>query len=68
MLVLIFSKTNPFAEKYFNTSGNAKGSQANGDGVFLKKRAYSLVMAVARPDWDAPAPKAATVKATVKKK
>ena len=51
-----------------NTSGDSKGSQANGDGVFLKKRAYSLVMSVARPDWDAPAPKAATVKATVKKK
>jgi cell wall-associated NlpC family hydrolase len=50
-----------------NTSGSSKGSQANGDGVFLKKRAYSLVMSVARPDWDAPAPKAATVKAVVKK-
>jgi hypothetical protein len=47
--------------------------------VFLKKRAYSLVMSVARPDWDAPAPapvkkaapakKAAPVKkAAVKKK
>ena len=30
-----------------NTSD--KGSQANGDGVYLKKRAYSLVMGVARP-------------------
>ena len=57
-----------------NTSGDSKGSQANGDGVFLKKRAYSLVMSVARPDWDTPAPKAAPakkaapVKAAVKKK
>jgi hypothetical protein len=32
-----------------NTSGDTKGSQANGDGVYLKKRAYSLVMGVARP-------------------
>jgi len=32
-----------------NTAGNNKGSQSNGDGVYLKKRAYSLVMAVARP-------------------
>ena len=31
-----------------NTSSN-KGSQSNGDGVYLKKRAYSLVMGVARP-------------------
>lgn len=32
-----------------NTSGSAKGSQSNGDGVYLKKRAYSLIMGVARP-------------------
>ena len=32
-----------------NTSGDSKGSQSNGDGVFLKKRSYSLVMGVARP-------------------
>jgi hypothetical protein len=32
-----------------NTSGDKKGSQANGDGVYTKKRAYSLVMGVARP-------------------
>jgi hypothetical protein len=32
-----------------NTSADKKGSQANGDGVYQKKRAYSLVMAVARP-------------------
>lgn len=32
-----------------NTSGNTKGSQSNGDGVYTKKRAYSLVMGVARP-------------------
>lgn len=32
-----------------NTSSGAKGSQANGDGVYLRKRPYSLVMGVARP-------------------
>lgn len=32
-----------------NTSSNLKGSQSNGDGVYLKKRAYSDVMGVARP-------------------
>jgi cell wall-associated NlpC family hydrolase len=32
-----------------NTSGSSKGSQANGGGVYLKKRSYSLVMGVARP-------------------
>jgi len=32
-----------------NTSNGDKGSQSNGDGVYLKKRAYSLVMGVARP-------------------
>ena len=32
-----------------NTSGDKKGSQANGDGVYLKKRDYATVMAVARP-------------------
>lgn len=32
-----------------NTSGDKKGSQSNGDGVYKKKRPYSLVMAVARP-------------------
>lgn len=32
-----------------NTSGDNKGSQSNGDGVFAKRRPYSLVMAVARP-------------------
>ena len=32
-----------------NTSGDTKGSQANGDGVYTKKRAYSLIMGVARP-------------------
>jgi hypothetical protein len=34
-----------------NTSGDAKVSQSNGDGVFLKKRPYSLIMGVARPAW-----------------
>jgi hypothetical protein len=46
-----------------NTSGDKKGSQSNGDGAFEKKRPYSLVMAVARPDWDAAAPKAPAKKA-----
>jgi len=32
-----------------NTSSGNKGSQSNGDGVYLRKRAYSLVMGVARP-------------------
>lgn len=32
-----------------NTSGDNKGSQSNGGGVYRKKRPYSLVMAVARP-------------------
>ena len=32
-----------------NTSADSKGSQSNGDGVFLKKRSYSLIMGVARP-------------------
>lgn len=32
-----------------NTSSDTKGSQSNGDGVYTKKRAYSLVMGVARP-------------------
>lgn len=32
-----------------NTSSGVKGSQANGDGFYLRKRDYSLVMAVARP-------------------
>jgi len=32
-----------------NTSSGDKGSQANGDGVYLRKRPYSLVMGIARP-------------------
>ena len=32
-----------------NTSAEKSGSQSNGDGVYLKRRSYSLVMAVARP-------------------
>jgi cell wall-associated NlpC family hydrolase len=32
-----------------NTSGSAKGSQSNGDGVYLKKRGYGTIIAVARP-------------------
>jgi cell wall-associated NlpC family hydrolase len=34
-----------------NTSGDVKGSQANGDGAFKKTRNYGLIMAVARPKW-----------------
>jgi hypothetical protein len=35
-----------------NTSGEGKkGSQANGDGVYLRHREYSLVMGIARPKW-----------------
>ena len=34
-----------------NTSGDTKGSQANGGGAYKKKRPYSFVMGVARPKW-----------------
>jgi cell wall-associated NlpC family hydrolase len=34
---------------YEGNTSDGKGSQSNGDGVYLKKRNYSLVMAVARP-------------------
>ena len=47
-------KFNNTALKYLqviegNTSADKSGSQYNGDGVYLKRRSYSLVMAVARP-------------------
>jgi len=47
-------KWNNTALKYLqviegNTSSGGKGSQANGDGVYLRKRSYSLVMGVVRP-------------------
>lgn len=32
-----------------NTSGNATGSQSNGDGFYIKKRPYKTIMAIARP-------------------
>jgi hypothetical protein len=32
-----------------NTSSGKAGSQSNGDGFYLKKRNYSIIMAVARP-------------------
>ena len=32
-----------------NTSSNKTGSQSNGDGFYLKKRSYGIVMAIARP-------------------
>ncbi len=34
-----------------NTSSDSKGSQRDGDGVYLKLRSYSLVMAIARPKY-----------------
>lgn len=34
-----------------NTAGNSTGSQANGDGVYLKHRAPSTVRYVVRPKW-----------------
>jgi len=34
-----------------NTAGNNAGSQANGDGVYLKHRAPSTVRLVIRPQW-----------------
>jgi hypothetical protein len=47
-------KFNNTALKYLqviegNTSADKSGSQSNGEGVYLKRRSYSLVMAVARP-------------------
>lgn len=47
-------KSNNAALKYLqviegNTSSGNAGSQSNGDGVFLRKRSYSLVMGVVRP-------------------
>jgi len=47
-------KSNNTALKYLqviegNTSSGNAGSQSNGDGVFLRKRSYSLVMGVVRP-------------------
>ena len=34
-----------------NTAGNATGSQANGDGVYIKQRALSTIRAVVRPTY-----------------
>lgn len=34
-----------------NTAGNQSGSQANGDGVYIKHRAPSTVRVVVRPKW-----------------
>jgi cell wall-associated NlpC family hydrolase len=34
-----------------NTSSGKRGSQSNGDGVYLRKRPYSTVISVARPKW-----------------
>lgn len=34
-----------------NTAGDSKGSQANGDGVYLKHRAPSTVRMAVRPKW-----------------
>lgn len=41
-----------------NTSGDNAGSQSNGDGAFLKKRPYKLIMGVARPEYPADIPAA----------
>jgi hypothetical protein len=53
----IISANRPLTRKLItyggNTSGDSKGSQANGDGCFKKARSYSYVMAVARPNWSA---------------
>ena len=35
-----------------NTAGNSSGSQANGDGVYLKHRSPTTVRVVVRPNWD----------------
>ena len=35
-----------------NTAGNQSGSQANGDGEYLKHRAPTTVRVVVRPNWD----------------
>jgi hypothetical protein len=44
------NKTLKFIHAYEgNTSGSAKGSQSNGGGVYLKKRGYGTILAVARP-------------------
>jgi hypothetical protein len=47
-------KWNNTALKYLqviegNTSSGNAGSQSNGDGVYLRKRSYSLIMGVVRP-------------------
>jgi cell wall-associated NlpC family hydrolase len=47
-------KWNNTALKYLqviegNTSSGNVGSQSNGDGVYLRKRSYSLIMGVVRP-------------------
>ena len=47
-------KWNNTALKYLqviegNTSSGSVGSQSNGDGVYLRKRSYSLIMGVVRP-------------------
>lgn len=34
-----------------NTSSGQRGSQSNGDGVYLRTRPYSAVISVARPKW-----------------
>ena len=41
-----------------NTSGDNAGSQSNGDGAFLKKRPYKLIMGIARPAYPADVPAA----------
>lgn len=62
------------AEGNTSAPANKKGSQSNGDGAYFKDRPYTYCFVVARPNWDAPAPKKsqpkkpATKKATPAKK
>ena len=55
------------AEGNTSAPANKKGSQSNGDGAYFKDRPYTYCFVVARPNWDAPAPKAAPKKGAAKK-
>jgi hypothetical protein len=48
-----------------NTSSGVRGSQSNGDGVYVRTRGYDVVYAVARPAYGTPAPTG--IKKVVKK-
>ena len=49
----IIKSNNPQGKFFYswegNTASGVRGSQSNGDGFYLRKRDYSLVMAIARP-------------------